>query len=1047
MPRPDLVKALQIPATGRFSLAGPAGALALQSYSRDRAAGRVLPRPEEVFSNNNFGPSAPMPPYPVDVPNKLTGEADPRIWQYPVGWNLPTAPRSFEPVSFQVLRNMARVTDIIRIAIQTVKNGIARSEWGIRVKDERDAFKTKGREYMAEEKKAVKQFFEVPDRANDYEWAQWVGLIMEEVLVTDALAIYPRPTLLKGKGPLGSSLSALTVLDGTTIKPLLDTRGGKPTPPSPAYQQYLWGVPRSEFTSPQDFVGEDDKAQESFTNAELIYKPFNPRPETPWGFPPTEWAIINTITYMRRALWWQGYFTDSNLPAGFVFGGEGWSPEELERYERQLNALISGDPSWQFKIKFVPHGGSYQPTKEATFDIGFDEFMIRMLLMPYGVTPQEVGIMPNTGLGGSGMAKAQKESGDRRSLDPFLRFIASLCTRIISRYLKQPELEFYFVEVDTEDKAAKAVIDSGHVVNGIRSRNEIRDDNGWDPSEDPMADELTITTAQGITPIGQFDPKVVAQKEQAAAEQAQADGQQGHEQALEMQDKQHEHSIEETQVEAKAKAQYAPKPSASKLAEIETFERFASKPYKRPFSFKYIDPEWADRLNAALTKDDKTAKVKALQAQLAEKLKAAADALLDGEDDEDDFEEESAANIYSMALAAFIIGSGVKNIAEERGLINSGEERGSIRSAGQKHATAISEQQREYLKGFAKDIKSMTPEGIAARADLYTGTVWSGFQRGRVASMPDDTTFTWKATGDKAMCSTCDELDGQTFTEATLPFYPGESDFGDEGGCHGGPNCRCELEEVADEEHEDIAASATPDLTKYSPDQERDDHGRWSNGGGNLVSAGVLEPKVNPAGRSAVESLQIDAATNFGARHGVEMHIGALQDHQQAQMVSALDALAKDYPETMASINGIDARYMADNNVIASTYESRTNGKDSFIAFNVKALATHDEESFKRSQLKGLYVPVRASSAMQYYTTHEFGHSLAMKLLHDDPTKSVVAEHAMDTYRKEAYVSAYAHQNPAEAFAESFVAMRLGHGRFDDHPHVKAVREALEGMK
>ena len=54
------------------------------------------------------------------------------------------------------------------------------------------------------------------------------------MLVIDAATLYPRYNR-------GGSLYALDVIDGATIKVLIDENGRTPAPPDPAYQQILHG--------------------------------------------------------------------------------------------------------------------------------------------------------------------------------------------------------------------------------------------------------------------------------------------------------------------------------------------------------------------------------------------------------------------------------------------------------------------------------------------------------------------------------------------------------------------------------------------------------------------------------------------------------------------------------------------------------------------------------------------------------------------------------------------------------------------------------------
>jgi hypothetical protein len=65
----------------------------------------------------------------------------------------------------------------------------------------------------------------------------WLNIALEEILVLDAWAIWPQKTV-------GGELYGLQILDGSTIKPLIDDRGMRPMPPYSSYQQILFGFPR-----------------------------------------------------------------------------------------------------------------------------------------------------------------------------------------------------------------------------------------------------------------------------------------------------------------------------------------------------------------------------------------------------------------------------------------------------------------------------------------------------------------------------------------------------------------------------------------------------------------------------------------------------------------------------------------------------------------------------------------------------------------------------------------------------------------------------------
>ena len=54
------------------------------------------------------------------------------------------------------------------------------------------------------------------------------------------------------------------------------------------------------------------------------------------------------------------------------------------------------------------------------------------------------------------------------------------------------EVRFRLGELNRADDQARAAIYATHVQNGLRSRNEIRNVEGWNPSEIPEADSLTV---------------------------------------------------------------------------------------------------------------------------------------------------------------------------------------------------------------------------------------------------------------------------------------------------------------------------------------------------------------------------------------------------------------------------------------------------------------------------------------------------------------------------------------------------------------------------
>ena len=139
--------------------------------------------------------------------------------------------------SFQNLRALADSYSVARSCITLRQNEILGMEWDIgpTSEAEKQMYGDHGayREFNERRQKLI-SFFRRPDPAfHDYHG--WMRAILEDLFVIDAVSIYMHPSRRPGKGLCGSDLAALDVLDGTTVRPLLDLRGGPPIPPNPCF--------------------------------------------------------------------------------------------------------------------------------------------------------------------------------------------------------------------------------------------------------------------------------------------------------------------------------------------------------------------------------------------------------------------------------------------------------------------------------------------------------------------------------------------------------------------------------------------------------------------------------------------------------------------------------------------------------------------------------------------------------------------------------------------------------------------------------------------
>jgi hypothetical protein len=148
----------------------------------------------------------------------------------PVGYNIQQQPRAGEAITFPQLRGLADGHDLLRLAIETRKDQMAKLEASIKPKD--------GSKPDARCKK-IQAFLE--RRTSEHDWDDWLRMWLEEVFVTDAPAIYPRKTK-------GGELYALEHIDGATIKRILNADGRTPLPPDPAYAQVIKGITAVNYT-------------------------------------------------------------------------------------------------------------------------------------------------------------------------------------------------------------------------------------------------------------------------------------------------------------------------------------------------------------------------------------------------------------------------------------------------------------------------------------------------------------------------------------------------------------------------------------------------------------------------------------------------------------------------------------------------------------------------------------------------------------------------------------------------------------------------------
>jgi len=356
-------------------------------------------------------------------------------------------------VSFLDLRVLADTHEITRSVIDLCKDQIKKQKLDFKLivdlKETPDEYRE--RSERSTHLKALQKFFQSPD--GEHTLRQWIGLIIEEMLVTDALSI-AKLTNLNG------DIIGLDIIDGTTIQPLLDRSGRRPRPPFPAYQQIIDGRVVAEFTS-----------------EELLYMPRNQRVHKLYGQSPVEQVITYINIGLRRLAFQLNHYTEGNIPAGFKDVPETWTPDQIEQFQEYWDELFLNNTAAKSKLKFVPGGGKDPvfPKKDVLSD-EFDEWLARVICHCFSVSP-------NTFIRNLNRAVSdqQREQADEEGMFARMAYLKDVIDYIIQVWFGFTDCEAIWTLDRPQDSHKQAEIDVMYVKHGIKSIDEIRKELGMHP--------------------------------------------------------------------------------------------------------------------------------------------------------------------------------------------------------------------------------------------------------------------------------------------------------------------------------------------------------------------------------------------------------------------------------------------------------------------------------------------------------------------------------------------------------------------------------------
>lgn len=407
-----------------------------------------------------FGPGTPMNPV---APPEVRG----RRLDYPAGYNLQQRPRAYEAVSMEMLRAMADGYDLLRLAIETRKDQLARLDWTIQPKAKKD----KGDESKMARAEELTEFFQMPDQVHD--WDTWLRLLLEDLFVLDAPAVYVRPN--KAGGVYG-----FKPLDGATIKRVIDDWADTPAPPYAAYQQNLKGLAAVNYTSDQ-----------------LVYRPRNPRTNKIYGYSPVEQVIMIINIALRRETWQLNFFTSGNLPDALIGVPDDWTPDQITEFQDWFDNRLGGDASKRRGGTFVPGdvAKSFVQTKENELFGKAEEWLARVICFCFNISPQALVKEVNRAT-----ADTAKDTAEEEGLEPLKKWIKRLIDHLLKKYLGAGDFHFAWTEEVEIEAKTQSDINVAETGKSLMTINEARKSKGLEPFPDPIFDQPMFLASDGWVP-------------------------------------------------------------------------------------------------------------------------------------------------------------------------------------------------------------------------------------------------------------------------------------------------------------------------------------------------------------------------------------------------------------------------------------------------------------------------------------------------------------------------------------------------------------------
>jgi 2'-5' RNA ligase/phage portal protein BeeE len=380
-----------------------------------------------------LGPGRPLAP-------AIGYSGRPRSTDYPMSVNIATQGRSaWGRPSYEVLKKIIDAYDVARMCVNHKIDELRSMEPMFLPADG-------AKDDVDDEIAVARLVLAKPDRELPFE--SWLSKWLENAVKYDSAPLYRRRNY-------GGDVMALEVVDGKSIHPYIDENGRRPEPGSPAYYQTIHGM-----------------VAQWLTTDDLVFEPFRPQEDSPYGLAPIESILLTANTDLRFQWHFLQMFTDGSVPAGFMeLPPDISSPEQVAEWQDFWDAMILGDQAKLSQLIAVPNGTKFTETKPRTFDEKFPEYLMSRTCAAFGVVPQDLGLVKDVNRANG---ETQVDVQFRVNTLPWVRYVEG----VLTRYLQQDIGLRVKINLDTgrdkEDRLQEAQAWAIYVQNGFASADEAR---------------------------------------------------------------------------------------------------------------------------------------------------------------------------------------------------------------------------------------------------------------------------------------------------------------------------------------------------------------------------------------------------------------------------------------------------------------------------------------------------------------------------------------------------------------------------------------------